>query len=126
MSGPLLELRFRLPERALSSVAVDDEVVARFTAIEQTRTAKVTRISPSVDPQTRTVELFATLDNPDGSLKSGMLAEVTMADAAGAAPPAAAKAAATPAAAKAAATTPAAPAAGAATSAGTPTPEAAP
>jgi len=74
----VLELRFSLPERALATLKVGDAVEANFTAIGVERAAEVTRISPSVDVRTRTVEVIAELDNADGSLKSGMLAAVKM------------------------------------------------
>jgi multidrug efflux pump subunit AcrA (membrane-fusion protein) len=40
------------------------------------REVTIKRISPGVDPRTRTIEIVATLDNADGKLKPGMLAEV--------------------------------------------------
>lgn len=74
----VLELRFSLPERALSSLKVGDAVSARFASIGVERTATVSRISPNVDVRTRTVEVIAELDNADGGLKAGMLAKVEM------------------------------------------------
>jgi RND family efflux transporter MFP subunit len=74
-----LELRFRLPEAALSSLEPGDEVNARFEAIKAERTARVHRISPALDLRTRTFEVIARIDNRDGALKSGMLAVVQMA-----------------------------------------------
>jgi RND family efflux transporter MFP subunit len=74
-----LELRFRLPEAALSSLEPGDEVTARFEAIKAERTARVHRISPALDLRTRTFEVIARIDNRDGALKSGMLAVVQMA-----------------------------------------------
>jgi len=74
----VLDLKFRLPERALKTVAPGDEIKAVFTAVGVTRTAKVARINPSVDRRTRTVEVQAELDNSDNSLKPGMLAEIQL------------------------------------------------
>jgi RND family efflux transporter MFP subunit len=86
----LLELRFRLPETSLAAVQVGDVLQAQFTAAGFNREVKVTRISPNVDPMTRTIEVIAELPNPDGLLKAGMLAELTIgrasAEAAGAEP----------------------------------------
>jgi RND family efflux transporter MFP subunit len=73
-----LELRFRLPERALSEIAVGDPVTAKFNAVGVTREAKVARIQPAVDARTRTVEVVAELPNKDGALRSGLLAEVSL------------------------------------------------
>lgn len=73
-----LELRFRLPESALTAVKPGDSVKARFEAIGAERTARVHRISPALDLRTRSFEVIARIDNQDGSLKSGMLAVVQL------------------------------------------------
>jgi RND family efflux transporter MFP subunit len=74
-----LELRLRLPERALADVKPGDEVTARFEALNLVRPAKVSRINSTVDAQTRTVEVVALLPNADNKLKSGLLASVELA-----------------------------------------------
>jgi RND family efflux transporter MFP subunit len=74
----ILELRFRLPEKALTEVKVGDAITARFDALGLSREAKVARISPSVDARSRTVEVIAMLPNKDGALKSGLLATVEL------------------------------------------------
>lgn len=90
-----LELRFRLSEKSLAQVEVGDVVTARFEALGTTRPARVVRINPTVDARSRTVEVVAEIPNQDGSLKSGLLAEVetrgkaAAADAAAVAPTAA-------------------------------------
>jgi RND family efflux transporter MFP subunit len=71
-----LELRFRLPERALRSLAPDDTIRAEFGALGVTREAKVVRVSPNVDPRTRTFEVVSEIANGDGTLKAGMLATI--------------------------------------------------
>jgi RND family efflux transporter MFP subunit len=71
-----LELKFRMPERALRTVRVGGKVTARFNALGLERSAEIVRVSPNVDPRTRTVELVAAVDNPDRTLKPGMLAEI--------------------------------------------------
>lgn len=71
-----LELRFRLPEKALKKLTVGDVYVAEFEALDVARDATVARIAPNVDAQTRTVEVIATIDNASGDLKAGMLAKV--------------------------------------------------
>src|SRR5690606_30774933 len=76
--------RFRLPESSLATARVGDVVTAQFEAIKVKREAKIARISPAVDPRTRTVEVVANLDNKDGQLKSGMMAVVDLAAAPGA------------------------------------------
>jgi RND family efflux transporter MFP subunit len=73
-----LELRFRLPERALTQFKVGDVVDARFGSIDVSRAATIARIAPSIDPATRTVEVVGVIDNADGTLKSGMLATLAL------------------------------------------------
>jgi multidrug efflux pump subunit AcrA (membrane-fusion protein) len=74
-----LDLRFRLPEKALATVKAGSTVKARFAALGVTHDAKVTRIQPTIDPRTRTIEVVAELPNPDLALKPGLLAEVELA-----------------------------------------------
>ncbi|MBI4815417.1 MAG: efflux RND transporter periplasmic adaptor subunit [Deltaproteobacteria bacterium] len=71
-----LELRFRMPERALVTVKSGDRVSARFDALGLAREARVVRLAPVVDARTRTIELTAELPNADGALRPGLLAQV--------------------------------------------------
>jgi RND family efflux transporter MFP subunit len=96
-----LELRFRLPERALRYVKIGGTVKAKFDALGLDREAKITRIQSAIDAQTRTVEVVVLLPNQDGALRAGLLAAVELEPAAAeavkaAAAPAAAKPAAAP------------------------------
>jgi RND family efflux transporter MFP subunit len=77
-----LELRARLPEMALSSVREGGMLRARFPAIGLSRDVKVARISQTVDPRTRTIEVIAELDNHDHRLLAGMLVDVSYGQAA--------------------------------------------
>lgn len=74
----VLELRFRLPERALADVKPGSEITAAFTAVGQTRKATVVRINPTVDARSRTIELIAEIPNDDGALRPGLLAEIQL------------------------------------------------
>jgi RND family efflux transporter MFP subunit len=74
----VLELRFRLPERALNQVKIGERVKARFDALNVERSAQITRIQNSIDARTRTVEVVAEIPNPDGELRSGLLAQVEL------------------------------------------------
>lgn len=73
-----LELRVRLPEHALGKIAVGSKLRAEFPALGLRRDVPVTRINPAVDVSTRTVEVIAEVDNADGTLRPGMLADVTL------------------------------------------------
>jgi len=79
-----LDLKFRLPEQALASVRTGDPIRVSLPALAASRTASVSIIAPSVDPRTRTIELTAVLDNRDGALRPGLMADVALA--AGSAP----------------------------------------
>jgi RND family efflux transporter MFP subunit len=74
----ILELRLRLPEGALREVKPGDEITARFDALNVVLPARVIRINPTVDAQTRTVEVVAQIPNADSKLKSGLLASVEL------------------------------------------------
>lgn len=73
-----LDLKFRLPEEQLAHVHAGDPVTATLTSLGVTRSATVARVNPIVDPRTRTIEVVAELDNRDGALKPGLLAEVAL------------------------------------------------
>lgn len=72
-----LELRFRVPERALKDFQPGTEVEAIVPALGTSRTVTVTRTGPSVDPRTRTIEILCDVNNEDHQLKPGMSIEVT-------------------------------------------------
>lgn len=76
----VIELRARMPERSLATLAPGSAIRMRLPAIGVERTTTVKRINPAVDMLTRTVEVVAELDNADGKLKPGMLAEVDFGD----------------------------------------------
>jgi membrane fusion protein, multidrug efflux system len=76
-----LDLKFRLPEQALASVRTGDPISVSLPALAASRTAKVAIVAPSVDPRTRTIELTAVLDNRDGALRPGLMADVALASA---------------------------------------------
>ena len=71
-----LEVRGRVPETMLARLKPGSPVTVRFPAVNEERTVAIERISPSVDPMTRTVEVVALVPNDDRSLKAGMLVEL--------------------------------------------------
>ena len=75
-----LELRFRLPEQALATVRTGAALRVSVPALAISRAAQVSIVAPSVDPRTRTIELIAVLDNRDGALRPGLMADVALAD----------------------------------------------
>jgi RND family efflux transporter MFP subunit len=74
----IIEVRARVPEAALRTVRAGDRITAHFSALQLARGATVVRISPTVDPQTRTIEVVAEADNADGTLRPGMYVEVEL------------------------------------------------
>jgi len=71
-----LDLKFRLPERALASVRAGDAITVSLPALSVSRKATISIVAPSVDARTRTIELTAVLDNRDGALRPGLMADV--------------------------------------------------
>lgn len=72
-----LELRARLPERALANIKTGDKVKMHLPATGEDRIVEIKRINPAIDARTRTVEIVAAVQNKDHALKPGMLAEVS-------------------------------------------------
>jgi RND family efflux transporter MFP subunit len=70
-----LKLRLSIPEKHASAVRIGQRVeVSTLTAAEPV-VGRVTRIGPSVDPQTRTFQIEAEVPNQDGGLKTGGFAK---------------------------------------------------
>jgi membrane fusion protein (multidrug efflux system) len=82
-----LDLRFRLPDRALATVRVGDAITVSLPALGASREARISLVAPSVDPRTRTIELTAVLDNRDGALRPGLMADVDLDTKLASAPP---------------------------------------
>ncbi len=76
-----LEVRGRVPETMLAKLKPGSPIRVRFPAVKQERTVNIERISPSVDPMTRTIEVVALIPNEDRSLKAGMLVELDFSEA---------------------------------------------
>lgn len=70
-------LRFRgtVPERYAQSLAVGQEVRLKIESVDQPRTAKISRISPALDPQSRALAFEAEIDNSDFQLRAGLFVE---------------------------------------------------
>lgn len=74
----VLELRARLPERALRTLMPGSTIRIKLPAMSLEKTVPIKRINPALDAVTRSVEVIAELDNADGKLKPGMLAELSL------------------------------------------------
>ena len=68
----VLELEAGVPERVASSVSIGQPV--RFFATGRTFEGRVARISPTVDPLSRSITVYVQIPNSDGALKGGTFA----------------------------------------------------
>jgi membrane fusion protein (multidrug efflux system) len=73
-----LDLKFRLPERALASIKTGDAITVSLPALAMSRKATISIVAPMVDARTRTIELTAVLENRDGALRPGLMADVAL------------------------------------------------
>ena len=67
-----LELAATVPERRASSIKIGQKV--SFAAQGLSFTGKVARVSPTIDPTTRSITVYVDIDNSDGTLKGNSLA----------------------------------------------------
>ncbi len=73
-------LRFRgsVPERFAQQLRIGQQLELKFDLSDQVRTVSISRISPSLDPVTRSLVFEASVDNQDGTLRSGLFAEAVI------------------------------------------------
>lgn len=69
-----IKVVMQLPAQDVRNIRIGNTVQV-FDSSGDTFTGKVTYVSPSADPQTRTVKVEATVDNREGRLRSGIFAE---------------------------------------------------
>ena len=74
IEGPVYRVRADLPERLVGSIRAGDLIRVRVDSLGKTFTAKVVEIRPSVDPETGTFRMEASLKG--NGLRSGMFAKV--------------------------------------------------
>ncbi|HEX6574347.1 MAG TPA: efflux RND transporter periplasmic adaptor subunit [Gemmatimonadaceae bacterium] len=72
----VLELAAAVPERLASNVTPGQPV--QFLANGKTLQGRVARVSPTVDPATRSVTVYAQVPNPNGAIKGGTFATGTV------------------------------------------------
>jgi membrane fusion protein, multidrug efflux system len=74
-----IKLDFSVPETMLANVQVGQSVIAKAAAFPETQfEGRIQAIDPVINPQTRTATLRAILPNRGGTLKPGMLLNVTI------------------------------------------------
>jgi RND family efflux transporter MFP subunit len=75
-----LRVRLEVPEKMAGWVAVGQSVAVQVEAYPDRKfQGRISRINPSVEPQTRTFEVEALIENRDGKLKPGFFARATIA-----------------------------------------------
>jgi len=75
-----LRVRLKVPEKVAAWISIGQAVRVEVEAFPgKAFTGTVARMSPSVDAQTRTLEVEALLNNADGQLKPGFFAKATIA-----------------------------------------------
>ena len=68
---------YSLPERHFAELSVDQKIIIQVQAYPgQSFEGRIIAINPGVDPGTRSIQVRATLSNPDARLRPGMFAEV--------------------------------------------------
>lgn len=74
-----IEVEFHVPERESSRVTTGASVRVRVAPFpDEVFEAKVTLVSPTIDPATRTLRVKATLPNVDGRLRPGLFARADL------------------------------------------------
>jgi RND family efflux transporter MFP subunit len=71
----LLRFRGTMPERHAHRLELGQKVTLKIEGVPEPRTAKITRISPSVEEMSRSLAFEAELPNGDGELRTGLFAE---------------------------------------------------
>lgn len=80
-----MELEAPLPVSEIPFVRVGQEIAFRVDGFQGRRFAgRIERVNPAAEAGSRSIAVFATLPNADGSLKGGMFAHGTLATSAGA------------------------------------------
>jgi membrane fusion protein (multidrug efflux system) len=74
-----IEVEFHVPEKESSRVAQDAPVAVRVAPFpNEAFQARVTLVSPTIDPTTRTLRVKAELPNADGRLRPGLFARADL------------------------------------------------
>jgi len=70
-------VRFRgtMPERHAHRMAMGQHVVLKLEGVNESRIARITRISPAVEEMSRSLAFEAVVDNQTGELRAGMFGE---------------------------------------------------
>ena len=73
-----LHFRGMMPERHARALELGQDVSLQIESVSDPRTAKVTRISPTLDPRSRSLLFEAEIGNADHRLRTGLFAEAAV------------------------------------------------
>jgi membrane fusion protein (multidrug efflux system) len=74
-----LEVETYIPERFIGKIRVGTRALLSFAAWpDKSFSARVVKLSPVVDPESRTMEAKLAIDHPDGRVKAGLYATVEL------------------------------------------------
>ena len=74
-----IQVEFHLPERDSERVSLDQPVSVRVAPMpDQVFEARISMVSPVIDPRTRTLRVEARLANPEGKLRPGLFAHINV------------------------------------------------
>lgn len=71
-----------IPENRLKDIKIGQEVAVSIDAIDKKATGKISEVGGVADPATRSFTVKTEMDNPDLSIRPGMIAEVSFASSA--------------------------------------------
>ena len=74
----LVRAAFGVPDTALQSIHLGQKLLVTAEAVKGEFAGQVTSIAPAADPGNRVYSVEITLANPEGKLKAGMIASVTV------------------------------------------------
>ncbi|MCC5943113.1 MAG: efflux RND transporter periplasmic adaptor subunit [Balneolaceae bacterium] len=73
-----VRIDFSIPERYSANVSAGNEIRFQVQGVDSVFTGRVTATEPQIDPRTRTLQVRAVSDNPDGLLNPGAYANVEL------------------------------------------------
>lgn len=79
----VIDLRVQVPAAEMQRVQAGTALQVRFAGIDRELRATVTRVVGSIDSRTRTFPIIAEIPNPDRTLRPGLFAHISLANAGG-------------------------------------------
>jgi multidrug efflux pump subunit AcrA (membrane-fusion protein) len=80
MDASDVKLTIEVTESQIGNVAVGDEVTVTVPSMGAVKTGKISTVAPASDAETGTFPVDIAIVNSDGTLKPGMVVQVTLAN----------------------------------------------